>query len=322
MNITEIRSLQDSDELRIRWLVSNTCNFKCQYCTTHDGDWKVKQPLWLVVQNFKHLINFYKEKAGKKKFIIELSGGEPTLWKLLDMFMIKMSSDDVKIRLVSNGSRTLRWWKQYAHLMDKVNFSFHHVDGNIENFIKVVDEVDRQGIPCNVNLMMDPKHWDKCIYALEYMKKHRKRKWIILAKPLFSIDGYDVEYTPEQKEFLKNPWKSWPGITWLFRNIKSRGRKESVVTIENKKRKVYPTFFTTNRIDNFQGWTCDLEFENLYIHWDGKIMGSCGQKLFNNNANIFDMDFTEKFNPILKSVVCSRSCCNCLPEQNVSKRLR
>lgn len=322
MNITAIESLQDSSEMRIRWAVNDTCNFKCQYCTSHDGKWQVKTPAWIIVKNFKTLIDFYRNSVGKKKFIIELSGGEPTLWKTLDVFLTKMSSDDIKIQLISNGSRTLRWWKQHARLMDKVNFSFHHVDSNIENFVKVVDEVYRQGVPCNVNLMMDPNNWDKCIDALSYMKKNKKHKWIILAKPLFSIPGYEVNYTEQQKKFLKSPWKTFPSITWLVKNFRISGAKESVVTIDKKKTKVYPTFFTTNNIDKFQGWKCDLEFENIYIHWDGRIMGSCGQSLFDDKSNIFDYDFENKFNPVLKSVVCSRSCCNCVAEQNVSKRLR
>lgn len=320
MKPVEIKNLQNTNLLKIRWCAGNVCNFNCTYCDSHDGDYQYPRSLGTIYNNFQHLFKVYKQTLRKDKFELEISGGEPTLWPELGSFVKLVKKEwDVDVQLISNGSRTLRWWKAYAKYFSKINFSFHHKQADLKHFINVVDEVVSQNITVNVMVLMDPNNFEKCIDAINYMKQYRKEKWSIEARPIFATNNFAVSYTEEQKKYLKNNLKSLPNLKWIFKNLFKFERNESIVHFDNKKSKrVNPTYHTNN-FNTFKGWMCDIELENIYIHWNGIIQGSCGQKLFDKEYNIYSRDFIENFNPVPTTLVCERDCCFCQPETHISK---
>lgn len=318
MKPIQIKNLQPTNLLKIRWCAGNVCNFNCAYCESHDGDFAYPKNLSTIYANFRKLFTHYKHTLRKNKFELEISGGEPTLWPELGSFVKLIKKDwDVDVQLITNGSRTMRWWKRYAQFFSKINFSFHHKQANIDHFIKVVDEVVSQDITVNVMVLMDPNEFDKCKDAINYMKKHRQQKWSIDARPIFPIDKFPVTYSNDQKKYLKNNLKSLPNLKWILANLFKFERNESIVTFENtKSQKVNPTYHTNN-YNSFKGWKCDIELENIYIHWTGVIQGSCGQSLFDKTYNIYDRDFEFDVTPL--SLICERDCCFCQPETHISK---
>lgn len=321
MNIKQIDSLGDPKHLKIRWSMSNLCNYKCVYCTAHDGDSPGPKNLELIVSNFDKLFYRY-ESLGYNKFSIEITGGEPTLWSELHVFIDKIKSkrSNVDVQIISNGSRTYRWWSENSHLIDKINFSYHHAQANLNEFIKVVDVSVKNGVDATVLVLMDPYNWDKCVSAIQYMKKHRTEKWFIEAKPVFPIDGFSVSYTDEQMKFMEKPRKSFPGIKWFIKNALKLKPYESSVTFDNDKTKsVSGGFYVANGYTNFKGWKCNIELENIYIHWNGVIKGSCGQPLYDKDYNILSETFCDEFNVVPAPSVCQRLNCFCQPETHVSK---
>jgi len=317
-----IKSIQDPNLLKIRWSAGNVCNFNCAYCESHDGDYPYPKNLTSIYLNFVKLFTVYKQSLRKDKFELEISGGEPTLWPELGSFVKLIKQDwNVDVHLITNGSRTLRWWKRYARYFSKINFSFHYKQAKINQFIKVVDEVVSQGISVNVMVLMDPNNFEECKNAVSYMKHNRLEKWSIDARPLFSIDTFPINYNNEQKKYLKNNLKSLPNFKWLISNLFKFRRNESIVHLDNGKTiKANPTYHT-NTYNDFKGWKCDIELENIYIHWTGKLQGSCGQLLFDKEYNIYDKDFSSKFDVVPLSLVCERNCCFCQPETHISKSL-
>ena len=321
MKPIKITSLQSNDLLKIRWCIGNVCNFKCLYCESNKGDFPYPKDVGRIHNNFSKLLRVYRQQ-GKKRFELELSGGEPTLWPELGMFVKTIRKlYEVDVKLITNGSRTLRWWNQYANQFSKIIFSFHHKDADIDHFINVVDLVASKGIEVNCLVLMDPNNFGKCAEYIKYMKEKRKRSWFIDARPVFPIQGFPVNYTKEQKKYMKNSLKALPGFFWFLKNWKKLNPYESVVEFDNgKSKKVNYPYHTLNH-NQFKGWKCDIEKENLYIHWDGVLQGSCGQELFDHSYNIYDSNFLNDFNPTAKTVTCSRNCCWCQPETHISKTL-
>ena len=128
MKPIKIVSTQKPNILAIRWNPNNVCNYKCEYCWpgSNKGDYKSPEDLNLIVKNFNHMIERYKTKLGKTVVHLSLAGGEPTLWKDLGKFIEEIKKENnVYFTLISNGSRTLRWWKEYGHLIDNAGLSYH-----------------------------------------------------------------------------------------------------------------------------------------------------------------------------------------------------
>ena len=324
--IIKIKSTQRSNILNIRWAPNNVCNFKCQYCfpDAHAGTYKSPNDLETLIKNFRHLFDYYKLNLNKDKFHLFLSGGEPTLWPKLGEFIKQIKEQhNVYITLVSNGSRTVRWWKEYGDYIDDAVLSFHVAQGDIDHHISVADSLHSLGKKVTVLVLMDPTIWDKSVESIEYMKKNSKHCWVIQAKEVVNF----LSYTADQKRFLSIENKRNPGIFWFIKNYSllingTMRSTESVAELSNgSKFSATSDSYINKDLNRFLGWTCHIGIESLYINWTGDLQGSCGQSLFSrqDKFNILDDKFVEKFNPELLPVKCSILSCNCSPETHITK---
>lgn len=325
-HIIRIKSTQRDNILSVRWSPNNVCNFKCQYCfpDANAGTHKSPTDLNLVLQNFQHLFNYYKTNLNKNKFHLIISGGEPTLWPELGEFITLLKKTyDVYITIVSNGSRTTRWWKEYGHCIDDAVLSFHVSQGKIDHHIAVADTLYKFGKKVTVLVLMDPTMWERSVEAIEYMKRNSKYSWSIQSKEIVNY----VSYNNDQKSFLSNENHRHQGIFWFIKNYKliidgTIRKSESTATLEDGSTFLATSDSYINKNQNhFLGWSCNLGVDSIYINWDGEIKGSCGQKIFNSKEiyNILDINFINSFNPALKPVKCTMLNCECSPETHITK---
>ena len=337
----KIVSTQKPNILAIRWNPNNVCNYKCEYCwpDNNSGDYLSPKDLGLIVKNFNHFIEQYKTKLGKTKIHLSLAGGEPTLWKDLAQFIEAIKKEnDIYFSLISNGSRTLRWWREYGHLIDNAHLSYHISQADPDHMIAVADTLFEYNKKVTVKVLMDRKHWQEGLDVIEYMKKNSKHKWFIITCEVIEpevakignikvINADDIQITPEQKRFLKNPLKRIPNPLWIWKNRKLifEGQirlYESIATLDNGKTvRAKSNTYINNNWTNFEGWSCDIGLDNVYISWTGEIQGSCQQTIYglDYSFNILDNDFVEKFNPEFKSSICSIKNCLCSCETQQSK---
>lgn len=337
-----IESTRDDSHLDIRWLPNNVCNFKCRYCFPNNstGEYDSPKNIEVIINNFKHLLDVYKEKLGKTRTHIQIVGGEPTLWKDLAVFVEEIKKEhNVYISLITNGSRTIRWWKDKGHLVDNVHLSHHVAQADLDHTIQVADIMYELGKKITVKVLMDPQCWDECVQAVDYLKKKSKHKWFITVAEVIEpesaslnnirvINVDDLQYTKEQKNYMKWGVKRMPGIKWFWnhRDLITNGEiryTESIATLENNKkvRATSGTYINKNW-NNFKGWSCNIGLESIFINYDGTLRGSCGEYLYGLDYyyNILDDNFTEKFNTELKPAICSKFNCICPPETHLSKK--
>jgi MoaA/NifB/PqqE/SkfB family radical SAM enzyme len=341
MNPIKIVSTKKSNILEIVWTPNNVCNYKCEYCwpENNSGDYLSPTDLGLIVKNFNHLLERYKTKLGKDKVHLKIGGGEPSLWKDLALFIKEIKKEnDVYLTLISNGSRTLRWWKEYGELIDNAHLSYHISQADPDHMIAVADTIYEFNKKVTVKVLMDRKHWQEGLDVIEYMKKNSKHKWFIMTSEVIEpeiskignikvVNADDIQITKNQKKFLKNPLKRIPNLFWIWKNRKLlfEGQirlYESVAHFEDgKSMKAKTNAYINNNWNNFEGWSCDIGLEHFFIQWDGSIIGSCQQTLYglDYSFNILDENFVEKFDPEFKPAVCSKKNCFCVPETHVSK---
>ena len=322
--ITQIVSTQHKDLLDIRWALSNVCNYKCAYCFpgSNEGNNPFPKNTDLLIKNFINIFDFYKAQ-GRTRFHLELLGGEPTMWSDLQYFIEQIKQHhDVYITLITNASRTLRWWQEYGTLIDNVGISLHE-QSDVQHVIDVADTVYAYNKKITVRVLMDPNRWDSCVDNIEFMKTHSKHPWIIQCKEITPTANFTPVYTNEQREFFKTELKRIPDAAWFMRQRKLirqgfiKPYDSYYYDTQGGKHNATADHLLSEGQIHFKGYMCNMGVESIYINYDGRIMSSCGQTLFNDQFNIFDgeLNFSHDNQP----VKCTIDSCLCPFETNVSK---
>jgi hypothetical protein len=322
MEIVEIKKNWPKDRLLIHYALHNVCNYKCWYCFPGSNDGNYRWPeISITIKHLKHLIDTYKRDFNKRVFELNFLGGEPTLWPELSTLVKSLKEEygkDIIISMTTNGSRTVKWWSENANYFDKVLISCHPETVDPAHIKSVADLLYERNVFTDVNVLMDPLRWDKCVDIIKELKTS-KHRWSIQSAQLV---GVNIAYTSEQQDFLKKYMKRFPNIFYLWKCIKHFNYKTTIVNSNGKKKKVAKNYLLVNNLNHFKNWKCDIGIENLNISFTGDVSSACGENLFGYNFkyNLYDKQFTEIFNPRPIPVTCSRDCCNCEYEFNTSKR--
>ena len=334
----KIESTQKNNLLEIRWTPNNVCNFRCRYCHpgANAGDFPSPANIDLLIKNFNYMLSKYKE-IGKTRYHIKIAGGEPTMWKNLDEFVEGIKKDnDVYISLITNGSRTVRWWKEHGHLIDNVHLTHHVAQADLDHTIQVADIMYELGKKITVKVLMDTTCWDKCVEAVEYLKKNSKHSWFVMVAGVLEpeetnnirlVKGVGFELSTDQQRYIMKGLKRLPSLWWFWKNrdLITSGEiryYESVATLSNgKKRKASSHTYINENWNYFKGWHCNIGIEGIFINWDGTIQGSCGENIYGLDYafNILEENFIEKYKVNFVPAICSKTNCICGPETHITK---
>lgn len=322
-----IVNVEGSECLQIMFFPGNVCNYKCSYCFAgaNTGDHRFPKNTDTVIKNFQLLLDQYKTKLGKTKFSIHLGGGEPTLWPDITKFCESLKeSHNVDFVLITNGSRTLRWWDENSKYFNDVMISCHHEFADVDHIIQVADLLYSRDVKGGVSVLMDALYWDRCVDIVEHMKTS-KMNWAIQTKEIVDSPGRGMDaYSPEQLHYLEISTKRIPDGSHLLKHLQSIKLHDSITMFnDGTVRMAKPNAYITNKWNNFKGWSCDVALESLVIRWDGTVTGSCQEPAFNTLFNIYSENFLTEFtlDADFKSIVCTRDECACPPETHISKRV-
>lgn len=307
------------NKLDMEIMLSNLCNYKCSYCFPGSNEGDIGWPsenFDLMLQNILNLINFYKVQHDKKLFDIKIVGGEPTLWSKLPIFLksIKDNADTI-IRISTNASKSIRYWKKNAELFDKIIISVHNEHANLDHIIEVANTIyNLESVNLYVLVLMDPYNWEMSVKNYEYLLNNSKT-WHISVTPV-SFNGKTI-YTQSQIDYLKSIEKR--------RHIqpnnldKSLGKTEFITEdglIDTNQFEII-----TNNLNSFKGYSCNIGLDRIYISKEGDIKGACGQNFSNQNLNIYDEDLIKKLINPFKPSICQVDRCSCSSEILISKKV-
>jgi organic radical activating enzyme len=319
-----IISTQESEVLKVSFFPTDICNFNCSYCFpgSHDERYRYPKNVDLVIANFRKLFDVYTQKMNKRKFDLMIAGGgEPTMWPGLEKFCKEIKeSHDVYITIITNGSRTLRWWKENSLYFDNAVLSCHHEHVDINHHISVGDLLFEAGLKVTALMLMDAKHWDKCVNYVEQMLTS-VHPWYIQTKEIIDAPGHGMDvYTPKQLEYITDSIKRMPDSNWLLKRLHEMKLHQSVVLFDNNTAAAAQSHtILTNEWNKFQGWTCNVGFETISINASGQVLaGSCQMNSFDGKTiNVF----SENFDPDIttKQIICPLHHCSCQPDTHISK---
>jgi len=311
--------------LRINWSLGNVCTYKCSYCAKSNMDGSHPWPDIKVAQKTVRDINdIYRSEIYKKqKIVFEFLGGEVTLWRDIEKLLDVICETDNLAMLVTNGVRTLRWWKENAPKFGYVTLSFHPENADYRHITEISNVLTEQGVGVGILCLMYPEKWDYCLEAHEYFVTNSKAEnisvqWLTLLGESAAAAGYDMTnsqkipwpYSPEQRAQLEkmvdhyNPAKI-NNSKWLMVGMQFY-EKNNILNYKT----ISSSELSANGLNNWRDWNCYVGIDTLYLKHNGDIRRDAMCKIEKPMGN-WKQDDLKKLNWPTQPVKCRFSNCFC-----------
>jgi MoaA/NifB/PqqE/SkfB family radical SAM enzyme len=290
-----------NDWFVVNWCLGNTCNYKCSYCPSNLHDGSIRWPDSNIVLNF---VDKVIEQVTPKKVYFEFTGGEVTLYREFIDVCKHITSKGSKVGLISNGSRTLRWWEENKKYLDHVCLSFHPEFSDAKHLIEVI-KILNNDVRTHVNIMMSPEKFNYCFEVANEIKSLQNISMAL--QPLIHDFGEKLfDYTDEQKSIFQNQHEL---ITKHIKFTKSfdyyRGAMK-MINVDGSEQISSAHRFISNKTNDWSGWKCHIGVEQIVVDMSGEIFrGWC--KVGSRVGTIYDSTLNIPTNP----VICDKKMCHC-----------
>jgi MoaA/NifB/PqqE/SkfB family radical SAM enzyme len=284
----------------VNWCLGNTCNFECSYCPDdlHSGSVK-----WPEIEQIKQFMTRVAEQVAPRKVYYELTGGEVTLYKHFTEICQHATALGAKVGLISNGSRTLRWWEDNKQYFDHVCLSFHPEFADAEHFVQVVKLLNND-VRTHVNIMMSPEKFDFC-YAIANKVKTLGNISMALqplihdfGDTLFDYDDFQKKIFDKQHELIVKHIKYTKSFDY-YRGAMKMVKIDGTEVVSSAHR------FISQKTNDWSGWKCYSGAEQIVVDLSGDVFrGWC--KVGGKIGNIF-----ENFEVTKTPVICNKTMCHC-----------
>ena len=263
----------------VEWMLHNVCNYDCSFCGAESKNGSRR---WLDIETYKKVCKQAIIEAGKPIWF-KFTGGEPTLYpKLIELLKFVKEAGGFTY-VISNGSRTLRYWRDIAESgsLDFLSISYHpEQTTDYQHIIDVLKVFQSTETMVTVNITCIPKYMDAAVIACE----------AILAECATIVNLQQIndsenmsKYSPEQIEILTK--YSMVRSKTLYLKTRSN-RPRELAYHEGKMRFTYSdssviTDMEINFIKRgetyFQGWECDIGKDSIRIEHETVYRAVCGQ---------------------------------------------
>lgn len=293
----------------IEWKLHNVCNHNCSFCGASHKDGSVR---WLDLEKYKSYVDKLVKMCDGHPFWFQLTGGEPTLYPDLLELISYIKSKGAMISMISNGTRTLRWWKelQETNTLDYLFLTYHSEQTNDWQHISDVANLFHDK-PAEVVILITHTidSLDQAVIGMNNLIDTTGA--IINLKAMF-IHEYDIyeKYTKEQLTALKRVnWelgKKRDTKTKFPHADKFRLNHQLKVTynVPGMVIKIDSQTLMKNKKNDFRGWDCFIGKDTIRIDSETVYRGICGE---GEVRSLLDpnLSFTSD------SIVCGIKECHC-----------
>ena len=305
--IIEIK--QKIPAMYLTWIINNICTNSCSYChpnlhtgTNHNYDWD-------------HAREFIDQVLARyPKIHLAVSGGEPTLSPWFKDLVKKFSDAGHPVGVTSNGARTVRYFEDLSQYLSYIVLSYHPSFEDPE-FLEKAYACGKNTIT-TISVMFDSRYFDKCLEMYYRIAKEN----IVSVQPVKIQDwgtGNTIgrDYTPEQLHVLDH----LPRVTSVkptYPKVMGITGAEAFYLDGSYDPNLNAQELINSNNTNFEGWTCNIGLESLYVRYDGMIRrGNCITSPF-----IGKIQDVENIIWPIGPVICRQNFCNCSTDVFVSKQ--
>lgn len=300
------------DSMHAEWVMSNVCNYTCNYC---DPKLYSGTSGWPDLQKSLDFWAYIHKEVNPNAKMLTLSGGEPTIWPHLSEFFNKLDPS-YKKAIVTNGSRTLRWWKKFIENteIEQIAISVHLEFANIDHIKEVVKII---GPYCRVTclIMLDENRVQQGRHFAEELAKEDLYCKIVI-KPVTRRHYSNNESQDYDKETLD--WMANFDYNKDAPIMKTRDRTTAVnVVIDGEEKPVFYMYeMISKNMHQFTGWKCYAGKHRLVVWHDGNVYGAqCPTAKRNLLGNVANGKLDKKIEPL----ICDTQFCSCVPDIRIPK---
>ena len=219
------KGASNPEEFIISWNLGNTCNWSCSYCPSYLHDGTVD---WANIERIKPILLQIKNKLPNKKIRVEFVGGEVTLKSDFIELMKFCREQGFNNCIITNASRTVRYWEELAPYIDVAVLSFHPEFASREHYENIIRTCVDNNIHVNCQIaMMKDSFWDLAEYR-DYLRE---------TFPTVYTD-FAVLYDKENKFNHKNGYFYDYDETHV-KYLNDEGQKEFVIEYDNGEKYEY-----------------------------------------------------------------------------------
>ena len=299
--------------LVVDWILSNICNFKCSYCTpdSNGGDL-----YWPDINDCETVIKRITEQSTHDYRIYTMLGGEPTVWKDFTRLseIIKEVDPNSVVNILTNGSRTIRWWNRTKQFLDKVSISYHHEQADVDHIINVANAI-QDSCQTNIQMLMDINNWDKCVSIYEKLRDNTTVPIQIKKLQVEFGQREWMAYTDEQRKWMTDAHKVTSSRPGTKRNKTSLGinchYEDGTVTQETNHDLIQAG------LNKFLGWSCNIGRDLVVIKANGDVVpaNACNQKVIMGNIKTDP----NNINLLASPIICNYNECTCGSDIEINK---
>lgn len=260
------KGASNPEEFIISWNLGNTCNWSCSYCPSYLHDGTVD---WANIERIKPILLQIKNKLPNKKIRVEFVGGEVTLKSDFIELMKFCREQGFNNCIITNASRTVRYWEELAPYIDVAVLSFHPEFASREHYENIIRTCVDNNIHVNCQIaMMKDSFWDLAEYR-DYLRE---------TFPTVYTD-FAVLYDKENKFNHKNGYFYDYDETHV-KYLNDEGQKEFVIEYDNGEKYEYSiNEVRSMNLNDFRGFICGSELTSIAVDYrGGTSISVCAQR--------------------------------------------
>ena len=310
-NMIRLERNTDRKVTIVEWTLGNKCTYACSYCPEilHDGSagWHDHEKLTAFLDACQ---DHYVNKLGRDEVIVQYTGGEPTVYPKFKELVRHAKDRGIRQSIISNGSRTARFWRETAPLLDKVHLSYHGEFAEPDHFVEI-SEIIGKVTDLHINMLMIPGRFDEFLGIAARLRDACPDANIQL-KPLQINFGSEIyPYSEAERKILDTMHG--------FVTTAPRFRGYPVGQLKATNRDGSEFFTVSNDIilaeaNRFPGWSCNIGIDTLNVDMWGYIYGGLC-RVGGCHGNIYKGGYRLPVDP----VTCNKDWCTCHLDVMVTK---
>lgn len=299
---------------QVEWWLHNVCNFDCSFCRP---EFKAGDLRWLDLSVYKNFCQRLMSQADSESHIVffQFLGGEPTLFPhLLELCQFIVDSGH-QINIMTNGSRTLRYWKDWANanIINTLYITIHpEQTQDIQHYVDLINLFEGKNTLIIPRISAPTHCFD---LANEFFDILYQKTASVLALHPINEEFRDNYYSQKQLEiFKKRDYVQSLNFNFDRLNLKHLTPKKIEITHSDQTKSIS----TSGQVwgsgqNNFFGWSCNIGIEFLHIFHTDIYKSICRQD--GKIGTIFDEDagFSKK------PTTCMKQWCFCRSDISISK---
>ena len=299
-NITKTETYQEFPYNLVEWKLHDKCNYDCYFCGDENKLGKIG---WADLDTNKKIVDSIVASATKPLWI-QITGGEPTLYPKFLELVTYMKSKGAMVRVITNGSRTLRWWKQLreADVLDMIYFTFHSQQKADYKHIAEISNLFLNSETILITLVTYvPESLGYAIEGAKYLTENTGSYVSMNAMDLRPKSEEDKQFNEDEFEKALTEYniaygkllnvKTPPSIPHELLGLPSN----TTIYYNNGSSEVKDVTLMMKLGENkFQEWTCYAGMDTMNIDGTFKYRGGCKRdktKFEPGNLTFFDKPF-------------------------------